>query len=76
MRFFRGTMIISKEYSHASILSAALYIFLTLKSAVIHFANALSLRVFQNTSHRETNFLPKQLYFQSSIDYIDIRSAT
>ena len=32
-------------------------------------ANALSLSVFQNTSHREPNLLSKQLYFQSSIDY-------
>ena len=40
------------------------------------FANALSFSVFQNTSHRKTNFLSKQLYFQSSIDYIEMRPAT
>ena len=72
MRSVRSTMIISKEYSQAFILLTAQYIFLTLKSA----ANALSFRVFQNTSHRETNFLSKQLYFQSSIDYTEIIAAT
>ena len=40
------------------------------------FANALSFSVFQNTSHLETNFLSKQLYFQISSDYTDIRAAT
>ena len=75
MRSFRCTMIIFKEYSQLSILSTVLYIFLTLKFAVIHFANAHFFSVFQNTSSRETN-LSKQLYFQSSIDYIDMTAAT
>ena len=39
MRSFRGTMIISKECSQTSILSASLCIFLTLKSAVILFCS-------------------------------------
>ena len=37
------------------------------------FANVLSFSVFQNTSHLETNFSSKQLYFQSSIDYTEMR---
>ena len=40
------------------------------------FINTPSFSVFQNTSHRETNFLSKQLYFLSSIDYIKMRAAT
>ena len=72
MRSVRSTMIISKEYSQAFILLTAQYIFLTLKSV----AKALSFRVFHNIIHRETNFLSKQLYFQSSIDYTEIRAAT
>ena len=38
--------------------------------------DALSFSVFQNTNHLESNFLSKQLYFQSSIDYIEMRAAT
>ena len=38
-----------------------------------NFAKALSFSVFQNTTHHETNFLSKQLYFQSNIDYIEIQ---
>ena len=51
-----------------------LYIFPTLKFANIHF-NVLSFSVFQNTSHCETNFLSNQLYFQTSIDYTEMRAA-
>ena len=40
------------------------------------FANALSFSVFQNTGHRQTNFLSRQLHFQSSISYTGIREAT
>ena len=40
------------------------------------FTNALSFSVFQNTNHHETNFSSKQLYFQSSIDYTEMRAAT
>ena len=65
MRYFKGTIIISIEYSQPSILSMVLYIFLTLKFAVIQFCRH-TFNVFQNTSHREKNFLSKQLYFQSS----------
>ena len=36
-------------------------------------ANALSFSVIQDTSHDETNLLPKQLYFQSRIDYNEMR---
>ena len=41
-----------------------------------NFTNALYFSVFQNTSHRETKFLSKQPYFQSSIDYIEMRATT
>ena len=40
------------------------------------FANALSFSVFQNTGYRQTNFLSRQLHFQSSINYTEIREAT
>ena len=73
---FRGTMIISKEFSQPSIISTVLHIFLTLKFAVIYFCSVLSFNEFQNTSHREINFLSKQLYFQSNIDFIEMRAAT
>ena len=33
-------------------------------------------RCISNTSHRETNFLLKQLYFLRSIDYTEIKTAT
>ena len=36
-------------------------------------ANTLSFSVIQDTSHCETNLLSKQLYFQSRIDYNEIR---
>ena len=36
-------------------------------------ANALSFSVIQDTSHGETNLLSKQLYFQSRIDYNEMR---
>ena len=36
-------------------------------------ANALSFSVIQDTSHGETNLLPKQLYFQSRIDDNEMR---
>ena len=39
-------------------------------------ANVLSFSIFQNTSYRETNYLLKQLHFQNSIDYIEMRAAT
>ena len=39
------------------------------------FSNALSFSVFQNTSNQEINFSSKQLYFQSSIDYTEMRAA-
>ena len=41
-----------------------------------NFADALSFCVFQNTRYREINFVSKQLYFQSSIGYIEISAAT
>ena len=74
MRSFRNALIISKEYSQPSIFLTILYIFPTLKFANIHF-NVLSFSVFQNTSHCETNFLSNQLYFQTSIDYTEMRAA-
>ena len=40
------------------------------------FVNAHSFSVFQNSNHRETNFLLKQPYFQSSIEHIKMRAAT
>ena len=58
-----------------SILPTALCIFLTFKFAAIQFGNALSFSAFQKTSRRETNLLSKHLYFQSSIDYIEMRVA-
>ena len=61
------------EYSQASIFSMVLYIFLMLKFAAIQLANVLSFSIIQNTSHREPNLLSKQLYFQSSIDYNEMR---
>ena len=64
---FRGTIIF---------LSTVLHIFLTLKLQSSTVANALSFSVFQNTSHREINFLSKQQYFQDRIDYIEMRAAT
>ena len=36
-------------------------------------ANALSFSLIQDTSHGETNLLSKQLYFQSRIDYNEMR---
>ena len=39
-------------------------------------AIALSISVFQNYSHRETNLFTKELYFQSRINYNEIRAAT
>ena len=41
-----------------------------------NFTNALSFSVFQKASHRGTNFLSKQLYFQDSIDHTEMRTAT
>ena len=38
-----------------------------------HLANALSFSAFQSTSHRETNLLSKQLYFQSRTDDNEMR---
>ena len=73
---FRGTMIISEEYSQPPFLSTTLYNFLTLNLQSSTFAKALSFSVFQNTIHHETNFSSKQLYFQSSIDYTEMRPAT
>ena len=70
MRSFKGTINIYMEYSQSFILWMVLYFFSDVKSQY-----ALSFSVFQNTSHGETNFLSKQLYFQSSIDYTEIRAA-
>ena len=41
-----------------------------------NFTNALSFSVFQKASHRGTNFLSKQLYFQDSIDHTEMRATT
>ena len=60
MRSFRGTMIISKECSQSSILSASLCIFLTLKSAVILFCS----RTF--SVYFRTPVTVKQTSYQSS----------
>ena len=60
MRSFRGTMIISKECSQTSILSASLCIFLTLKSAVILFCS----RTF--SVYFRTPVTVKQTSYQSS----------
>ena len=74
MRSFKGTVIISKEYSQVSILSMALYIFPTLKFAVTQFCQRnFFQRILEN---REANVLSKQLYFQSVIDNTEMRSAT
>ena len=61
------------EYWQPSILSKLLCIFLMLKFGVVRFGQR---SVFQNTSHRETNLLSKHLYFQSSINYNEMRAAT
>ena len=63
MRSFRVITIIFIEYSQLSIHSAVLYVFLILKFAVILFCQRNFFSVFQNTSHGETNFLSKHLYF-------------
>ena len=60
MRSFRGTMIISKECSQTSILSASLCIFLTLKSAVVLFCS----RTF--SVYFRTPVTVKQTSYQSS----------
>ena len=50
-------------------------------NGIVHFSDVkilpmqLSFNLFLNTSYRETNFLSKQLYFQNSTDYIEIRTA-
>ena len=61
------------EYWQPSILSKLFCIFLMLKFGVVRFGQR---SVFQNTSHRETNLLSKHLYFQSSINYNEMRAAT
>ena len=77
MRSFKGTIIIYLEYSQSSILSTVLCIFLTLKFATIQFYRRTFFQcTFQNTSHRETNFFLKQLYFQSNIDYVEMKAVT
>ena len=76
MRYFKGTITISIEYSQPSILSTVLNIFLTLEFAAIQFCQRSFFQCISNTSHREINFLSKQLYFQNCIDYIEIRAAT
>ena len=76
MRSFKGTINIYIEYLQSSILSTILHIFLTFVSLQpSSFDNVVSFIVFQNTNHLEKNFLSKQLYFQSSIDYIEMRAA-
>ena len=54
IRSFKGTIVISIEYSQPSI-QIVVYIFLTLKFPVIQFSSVPSFKVFQNTSVRETN---------------------
>ena len=50
-------------------------------NGIVHFSDVkilpmqLSFNLFLNTSYRETNFWSKHLYFQNSIDYIEIRTA-
>ena len=76
MRSFKCATIISIEYSQPSIISTVLHIFLTLKFAFIQFYQHTFCRCISNTSHRETNFLLKQLYFLRSIDYTEMKTAT
>ena len=58
MRSFRGTIIISIEYSQISILSKALHIFLTLKFAAIQFCQrTFFLRISGYQSPRKKNKL-------------------
>ena len=66
MRSFWGTIITFLEVLQPSILSMALYAFLTFYLQPYIFAIALSFSIFQNISYCETN----RLHFQSSIDYI------
>ena len=61
------------DYSQTSILLIVIRNFLTLKLQPSNLAKALSFSIFQNISHLEANLLPKQLYFQSSIDYNEMR---
>ena len=68
MSSFRGAMIISIETLQPSILSRALYIFLTLKFLSTTFAIALYFSVFQNTNYRQLLF--EAATFSEQIIYI------
>ena len=72
--FFKSAIIISIEVLQPTILSLVLKFFLTLNFQRFTLASALLFDVLQNTGYREINFLLKQLYFQSSINYIQMRT--
>ena len=68
MRSFKGTIIISIEYSQPSIYSIVLYIFLTLKFAYTQFHQRISFQRIPEHQSSWDNFLSNQLYFQNSLD--------
>ena len=68
MRSFKGTIIISIEYSQPSIYSMVLYIFLTLKFAYTQFRQHISFQCIPEHQSLWDNFLSNQLYFQNSLD--------
>ena len=62
---FKGTIIISTGHSQSSVIHSfndPVY-FSDVKICSHPILPTLSFRVFQNTSHRDINFLSKQLYF-------------
>ena len=69
MPSFRGAMIIFKEYSQPSILSTVLYIFLTLKSATIHFLLRHLFSVYFKTSAavKQTSYQSGDIFRAASI---------
>ena len=71
---FKGDIIISIEYSQPSILSTVLYIFQTLKFAAIQSCLHTFFQRISEHQSRWKNFLSKQLYFQSNIDYTEMKT--
>ena len=77
MRSFRGTIIISIGYLDPSVLSKALYIFLTLKFAAIQFCqHTFFHRISGHQAPRNKLLFKAAIYFQSNIDYIEMGAGT
>ena len=76
MLSFRVTTIISIEYSQPSILLTVLYIFPSLKYAVIQFCQRTSFQRISEDQSPWNKLLIKAAYCQSGINYIEMRAAT